>query len=126
MSSQSQHENQAQRNERFFQSLDKTVSVNREWIVTAVFYAALHWMEAYYDNQHGLHFKSHDARNQMVRWSRLPISREYLYLYDASRHARYLMHRFTQQEVEDLINLSYKPVKDFVQNVLHPPPPSTP
>lgn len=122
MSSQYQHENQAQRNERFFQSLDKTVSINREWIVTAAFYAALHWLEAYYDNQHGLHFDSHNTRNQMVRRSRLPLSIEYLELYEASRQARYFLHRFTRKEVENIINHLYKPIKDFIHNVLHPLP----
>ncbi|MBI1927228.1 hypothetical protein HYR99_23675 [Candidatus Poribacteria bacterium] len=126
MPNQAQHEDQAQRNETFFQSLDRTVAVNREWIVTAAFYAALHWIEAYFDNRHGLHFESHRARNDAVTRFRLPVWAEYIRLYRASRQARYDLYRFAQQEVEDLINLSYKPVKDFVQNVLHPPPPSTP
>ena len=121
MASQSQHEDQAQRNEKFFQSLDKTESINRERIVTAAFYAALHWIEAYYDNQYGLHSRNHSTRNQMVRRSQLPISRKYLYLYDVSCQARYLLHRFSEEEVDDLINLAYQPIKDFVQDVLHPP-----
>ena len=123
MSSQVEHEEQAQRNETFFQALDKTVSVNREWIVTAAFYVALHWVEAYFDNQYNFHPKSHDMRNTAVMRF-LSIANEYSKLHRASREARYLMHRFTVKEVEDLINLSYEPVKNFVQNVLHPPPPS--
>jgi len=122
MPSQVQHETQAQRNETFFQSLDRTVSVNREWIVTAAFYAALHWIEAYFDNRHRQHFTSHRDRNDAVIRFGLPIASEYLDLYWASRQARYELYRFTQPEVEDLINLAYQPIKDFVQNILHPPP----
>ena len=76
MSSFAKHQNQAvrrsrpllfaQRNERFFRALDKTVSIEREWIVTAAFYAALHWVEAYFDNQYALHFSQHTARNNAV------------------------------------------------------------
>ncbi len=121
MSSQVEHEEQAQRNETFFQSLDKTVSINREWLVTAAFYAALHWIEAYFDNQHNFHSKSHDMRNTAVMRLGLPIANKYLKLHRASREARYLMHQFTRKEVEDLINLSYQPIKDFVHNVLYPP-----
>ncbi len=122
MPSQVQHETQAQRNETFFQSLDRTVSVNREWIVTAAFYAALHWIEAYFDNRHHQHFTSHRACNDAVMRFGLPIASEYLDLYWASRQARYELYRFTPPEVEDLINLAYQPIKDFVQNLLPPPP----
>lgn len=121
MSNQAQHEAQAQRNEIFLQSLDKTVSVNREWIVTAAFYAALHWIEAYFDNRHGWHFEDHTTRNNAVTRFGLPVSTEYLRLYRASHQARYSFRRFTQKEVEDLI-IVYHPIKDFVQNVLHPSP----
>jgi len=120
MPGQAQHENQAQRNEKFFQSLDNTVSINREWIVTAAFYAALHWVEAYFDNRYGLHFTTHNARNTAVIRFGLPVATEYLELYKWSRYARYLLHRFTQREVDELINFSYAPIRDFVQNVIHP------
>ena len=121
MPSQAQHEAQAQRNETFFQSLDRTVSINREWIVTAAFYAGLHWIEAYFDNQHSRHSTSPRARNDDVMRSGLPIASDYFDLYWASRQARYDLYRFTQQEVEDLINLAYQPVRDFVQNIINPP-----
>ncbi len=95
MPSQVQHETQAQRNETFFQSLDRTVSVNREWIVTAAFYAALHWIEAYFDNRHRQHFTSHRDRNNAVIRFGLPLASEYLGLYWSSRQARDDLYRPT-------------------------------
>jgi hypothetical protein len=116
MPSQIQHEEQAQRNETFFQSLDSTEPINREWIVTAAFYAALHWIEAYFDNRYSRHSTSHRARNDDVMRFGLPIASEYFDLYWASRQARYDLYRFTQEEVEELINLAYQPLRDFVLN----------
>lgn len=118
MPSFAKHQNQARRNERFFRALDKTVSIDREWIVTAAFYAALHWLEAYFDNQYTLHFSAHTTRNNAVMRIGLPIATDYLELYRASYNARYLMYRFSQREVDELINISYTAVKNFVQNVL--------
>jgi hypothetical protein len=116
MPSQARHEEQAQRNETFFQSLDETVSGNREWIVTAAFYAALHWVEAYFDNRHGWHLTSHRDRNDAVTRYLSPVLNEYMRLYRASRRARYDMYRFTQQEVFEFINLDYQPIRDFILN----------
>jgi hypothetical protein len=114
----SKHQNQAQRNERFFRALDKTVSIERKWIVTVAFYAALHWVEAYFDNRYALHFPEHTTRNNAVMRLGLPIATDYLELYKASHNARYLMYRFSQREVDELINISYTAVKSFVQNTL--------
>jgi hypothetical protein len=125
MPSQAQHETQAQRNEAFFQSLDTIVAVNREWIVIAAFYAALHWIEAYFDNQYGLHCRAHDTRHNTLTRFGLPIDTEYIRLYRAGHQARYSLRRFTQQEIFELINLDYQPIRDFVQNILHPPPVTT-
>ncbi|MBM3241343.1 hypothetical protein FJZ31_34105 [Candidatus Poribacteria bacterium] len=121
MPAQSQHEAQARRNEMFFQSLDKTVSVNREWIVTGSFYAALHWIEALFDHQGGLHFKEHELRNRTVRRLSLHIANEYFRLYTASRRGRYELYRFSQSEVDDQIHRNYIPIRNYVLNVLHPP-----
>jgi len=105
MSGFAKHQNQAQRNERFFRALDKTASIEREWIVTAAFYAALHWVEAYFDNQYALHFSEHTARNNAVVRIGLPIATDYLEMHRASHNARYLMYRFSQREVDELINI---------------------
>ncbi|MBC8229340.1 hypothetical protein H8E77_07335 [bacterium] len=121
MPTQSQHEAQARRNEMFFQSLDKTVSVNREWIVTAAFYAVLHWIEALFDYQGRLHFKEHELRNRAVRRLGLPIANEYFRLYTASRRGRYELYRFDQSEVDDQIHRNYIPIRNYALSVLHPP-----
>ncbi|MCS6863203.1 MAG: hypothetical protein NZT92_23090 [Abditibacteriales bacterium] len=66
MPSRTPHKEQAKRFETFFQSLDKSISVNREWIVIGASYATLHWLEAYFDHQRGLHFAEHVPRDNAM------------------------------------------------------------
>jgi hypothetical protein len=124
MPTQTEHEREARENEAFFQSLDKAISRNRKWMVTALFYAALHWAEALFANQLGLHVDSHQRRERSLHRLRFPLLREYIQLHDASRAGRYQMVRFSKQDVDDLFHACFVPIRNHILNALHPPAPT--
>jgi hypothetical protein len=62
------HERRAQENEDLVvYRLDMRSEVERSWMVAALFYAALHWVEAYFDfASQGRHGKDHGHRRDMI------------------------------------------------------------
>ncbi len=121
---QAEHEREAWENEAFFQSLDRAIAMNRKWIVTAMFYAALHWVEALFAHQLGLHTDSHQRRERALHRLQFPLLREYIQLHDASRAGRYQMVRFSEQDIDDLFQSCFLPIRNHVLNVLQPPAPT--
>lgn len=84
-----QHRAKAENNEFF---VDETGNPFWDWAVTAIFYAALHYVEAYFANQvPPLHPGAHQVRNSTVQKdARLTaIYVDYRQLEDESRDARY-------------------------------------
>ena len=121
MPTQVEHEREAQENAAFFQSLDSGVAMNRKWMVSALFYAALHWVEALFAHQLMLHTNSHQRRERALHRLQFPLLREYIQLHDASRAGRYQMVRFSEQDSDDLFHTCFLPIRNHVLNVLHPP-----
>lgn len=90
MPSEQAHLTQARHNEAFVQSLDMQTTVYLDWAVTGLFYAALHYIEAFLATQ-GQHSPSHRSRDTVFRsFSQLrPIYSQYRTLKDVSMQARY-------------------------------------
>ena len=95
--------------------------VDRAWIVTAYFYAALHWVEAYLATQAPpLHPRNHTQRKQLIAadpaLSQIhPLYRE---LEDRSRDARYELRAFMVFEVETLRDRCLAPLRQYVAALL--------
>ena len=71
-----------------------------EWEVTALFYSALHYLNAYLETQ-GHSLRTHVDRNALA--NRLTnIGNEYSELFRSSLRARYKFAKFTPQEVDEI------------------------
>jgi hypothetical protein len=95
-----EHLAKAQYDERFAASLDVKTTPFADWIVTALFYAALHYVEAYFATLKR-HSGDHRARDSAV-WrdpQTHPIYVDYCELKNFSINARYFMQQFNQAEI---------------------------
>jgi hypothetical protein len=88
-----EHINRAEDNEQFIISLDLAKSINVDWAITILFYAALHYVDAYFAVQ-SIHPPDHTVRDNKVSVSLNAIYRDYRYLKDRSREARYNVPNF--------------------------------
>ncbi len=120
------HLAQAERNERFYNSLDIRTTEFLDWAITALFYSVLHYVDAYLAasmQPADSHPRNHVQRGLWIgRVSELnPIWAEYLELKNYSEDARYELIDFTPQQVSDFYNLRFKAVKEHVRNLLNLP-----
>jgi pantothenate synthetase len=85
-----EHVGKARENEGFARSLDATILCSLEWAVTVNFYAALHYVQAYFAAQK-ISFKQHTNRaTAIARDARLKtVYQDYREMQDASEAARY-------------------------------------
>ena len=90
MPSKNQHLQKARHDEEFVQFLDSTAVKFTDWAATGLFYAALHYVEAYFATR-GTHSPDHRARDSSVyRDKRLrQIYNDYNELKNFSINARY-------------------------------------
>jgi hypothetical protein len=94
------HIQQAQHNETFFRFVDQ--SQYSDWAMTALFYAALHYIDAFL-SQVGMNPGGHDDRDKEVanRKELRLIARQYFGLKNRSRNARYYCIKFTPQQLQE-------------------------
>ncbi len=91
---------QARHNEEFYRATDK--NVYSDWAMTAVYYAALHYIDALLAQVGMIDPGGHDVRDQEVhtRAELRPIARSYFRLKGRSRSARYYAARFQPAELQ--------------------------
>ncbi|MDL1970998.1 MAG: HEPN domain-containing protein [Candidatus Desulfofervidaceae bacterium] len=120
MATVQEHLKKAEHNEKFFVCLlsDKSDPF-LDWVITGMFYSALHYIRAL-AAQHG--FKNVSSYAQIDRlFSTLTMFKHnkkvyisYRRLKDFSRNARYEMEDFTRKEVEELEKEDFQNIKTFV------------
>jgi len=108
MPTRDEHLDKARHNQRFYESLDINTTDFLDWVITGLFYCALHYIDAYLAIN-SIHPKRHFGSGQRIDCvDRMKEIREirshYRALYDDSRDARYGfypagMRRFTVAEV---------------------------
>lgn len=78
-----------------------------DWVVTIVFYGALHLVEKRLDELKSIHSKDHRERKTNILTTRelLPISAQYHTLYIQSMRARYDNCSFTKDDVKRAFDL---------------------
>jgi hypothetical protein len=100
---QRRHLQQAEHNEALFSQLEVFSPQFLDWQVTTLFYAALHYVDAYLATAPptGVHPDTHRDRLHLVETERnlRPIARDYRLLMTQSVQARYEAVRFTASEV---------------------------
>lgn len=95
-----------------------------DWAVTALFYAALHWLRAFLA-QEGVQIGSYAAEDQafqqvlVLRQSPEPFG-WYKTLKAESRAARYEMKSYSSADFRDLEQNYYDPFKRFILSHLQP------
>ncbi len=91
---------QARHNEEFYRATDK--NVYSDWAMTAVYYAALHYIDALLAQVGVDDPGGHFARNREVgaRAELRPIARFYFRLKNRSENARYYCYKFRLAELQ--------------------------
>lgn len=119
MASKDDHFKKAQHNERFFSHFERSNTPFLDWVVTGIFYSALHYIRTIASKNNFTNISSYGEIDNL--FNRLSIFKrnhqlyyDYRLLKDNSREARYEMRIISGREVEDLINNEFQRIKDFV------------
>lgn len=91
MPTSNEHERQAQKNETLAERLDTQFNQYEDWVVTTMFYSALHYVECEL-TKHGMSASNHGERQRKInQCKQIPgdVYRLYRTLEDLSRDARY-------------------------------------
>ncbi len=115
-----QHIQRAVDNEDFYhRRLDLREPIDRSWGVVVLFYAALHWVDAYLATKN-IHPADHHVRDQYVGMEAnlRRIGPSYQLLEDRSRDARYQLLPFTAPQIQDLETNHFVPIRDHVKRLL--------
>lgn len=104
MPTKDEHLRKAKEDEDFVASLKLTKHSHLPWAITALFYAGLHYVEAYFAAAYGFHSSDHRTRDSAIqRDAKLKkIYVNYNELKNYSINARYYMVRFKEQDFQDL------------------------
>jgi hypothetical protein len=115
------HLDQAAHNEAFFTAID--LGVYSDWAVTALFYSALHYVDAYLAQEGYADPGDHDVRDDLMKRfaTTRAIWQHYRRLKSFSRSARYYAIRFTRHEITGLQRGSFEPIKAQIEKVLATP-----
>ena len=114
------HRQRAIENERFAtQRLDASLSDDRHWVVTALFYAAVHWVDAYLALSN-THPRNHQQRQSLIRSdpNLHAIHGSYRWLEDRSREARYDLIVFSEQDIQTLLSRQFVPLRDHLKVIV--------
>ena len=118
MSSKKDHLAKAEHDERFVEFVG-SASPFLDWAITATFYAALHYVEAYFASV-GRHSPDHRARDSSIR--RDPkissIYDDYSELKNHSVNARYYMHRFRSEDLDVTLKPHLEAIKTHIKRLL--------
>jgi len=109
-----QHIQQAEKNEVFFSSFDAGSTLYSDWAVTALFYAALHYVDACLGHLN-FHPVSHAQRTPLIRHYLPQIFQWYRELKDESEQARYQLKMFTSQQVVQYQQENLLEIRSFCQ-----------
>ena len=109
-----EHERKAAHNEAFAAAVLAGGDAYLDWVVTGYFYAALHWVDAFFHAQSG-GFTSHTKRNEEVVARFPPAERDrYLTLYYYSLLARYDAVSVDRILHDDALNQQFLPLKAWL------------
>lgn len=123
MPTKDEHLKKAKHNERFFTSLDINTTPFRDWVITGIFYSALHYIRALAAKHSFANIGRYGEIDNLL--SRLPVFRkhptiysDYRQLKDDSRAARYEMVALSSSQVIDLRDNEFQRIKSFVLSKL--------
>lgn len=118
-----QHLQKAQHNERFFNSFDLDITSFLDWVITGIFYSALHYIRAIASMHKFENIASYGELDKLfnrlfVLKHNAAIYYDYRQLKDDSRDARYEMVEFTKAEVQNLRDQEFARIKSFALSLI--------
>lgn len=115
MPRQQQHLQQARHNEALYHHLATVAPLYIDWQVTALFYAALHYVDAYL-SKHNVHPASHSDRDQPIAMESVlrRIYTPYRDLESRSRDARYELYNIASGYEQTLYRAQYTTIRDYL------------
>jgi len=123
MPSVDDHKLKAAENEAFVRDLNRHAAIHCDWMVTGLFYSALHHVSALLHNKgcRDADLRRHAQRQELLR-SKLPaetqLYHDYRHLKDDSEDARYECRAFTTAEVQSLQRTEFARLKAKVLALL--------
>ena len=111
-----QHLSQAESNERFAESIAALPARFPDWEITALFYSALHYVDAFLSTQ-GIHPRNHDSRIESMKLY-IRSWEDYRHLYRLSLAARYNMASFTPAVADTVKAGPFRRVKEAILALL--------
>jgi uncharacterized protein (UPF0332 family) len=119
MSNVNKHIQQAEKNERFFNNFDLKNTHFLDWAITALFYSALHYVDAYLAKK-SQHPFNHRNRGQ---WLTKEQNLKYIYcdyeeLKNRSEDARYKIVQFPPRFVSSLKAKEFTHVKSHIRSLI--------
>jgi hypothetical protein len=122
MPDRASHVRQAERNEALYSYLDVVTPTYIDWQVTALFYAALHYVNAYLSAKPsvGIHPVDHVVRDRLVASERSlrPIYAPYRELTTRSMDARYELVPFARGQLASLWSGPFQRVRAHLRSEL--------
>ncbi len=116
MPDKEQHLNRAKHNWNFYKTI--TDSEYLDWSVNALFYTALHYVDAYLDTE-GYDPTNHGKRLTLVssEHNLRGIFYDYQMLKDESEAGRYRLKHFSAEEVSDLESTCDR-IRTYIQSII--------
>jgi hypothetical protein len=123
MPTRDEHLRQAEQNESLADGLRGR---DPGWAITVLFYAAVHYVEAYLDWSYAVHgcqqhSVDHFDREQAMGKYFAHVGKHYRPMYRKSREARYRCVPFSAYDYDDLKSKRYGPFKADMLRLLQPP-----
>ena len=117
MPNEDAHSRQAAHNRRFIDFLKIGETDYVDWVVTAIFYTAVHLVEGFLA-PHGSHPTSHSVRcNAMSRFESLkPVYKDYMELHHQSERSRYHCVEFDRTHVKTRLLAKLAPIESRLQS----------
>ena len=109
------HLSKAEHNEKFFRSFDMDNTDFRDWIIIGMFYAAIHYYEAYFALKNK-HSGSHDTADDWIS-NDAKISDTYFDYRELKQqrwYANYKAKRFTPDEIKRVILPKFDNIKSKI------------
>jgi hypothetical protein len=120
MPTDSEHLHKAEHNEDFYLSFDLITTPYLDWVVSCIFYSALHYIESYLATQ-GKYSQNHADRNANLRDDPnlgIDIFKKFNALKDDSENGRYLTIVFTPGEINQHIIPNLYAIKEYLQRYI--------
>jgi len=120
MPSDAEHLKKAEHNENFYKSFNLNNTNYLDWVVSGIFYSALHYIECYLATQNK-HSLDHAQRNEFIRDD--PNLGRDIYkivteLKDDSQNGRYFMKDFTPGEIRQFIIPNLDELKEYLKKFI--------